>query len=70
MPHLREVAIIKAWRHAGEVDRIHYMLRVNTTQRHLYVDKGSKGGLYGMLETYLESVGYTGPASAEKENAS
>lgn len=55
MAHLREVEITKAWRHAGETDRIHYILRVDHRVRHLYVDRTSKGGLYATLELVLEA---------------
>lgn len=67
MPHLQGTAIIRAWRHAGEVDRIHFMLKVGTSEKHLYADKSSKGGLYDMLDAELLKQGYTGPASAVKE---
>lgn len=66
MPYLQDSLITKAWRHAGEHDRIHFMFKLGKTEKHLYVDKTTKGGLYGMLDAHLLSLGYTGPASAKE----
>jgi hypothetical protein len=68
MPYLKDTRITKAWRHANEVDRIHYILEVDRKPRHLVVDKDTPGGLYAMLEAQLKSMGYTGPKSEIKEN--
>lgn len=67
MPFLREVEITKAWRYASEPNRIHYILRLNTVRKHLYVDKDAKGGLYAQLDERLRSLGYVAPASADRE---
>lgn len=62
MPYIN-VEIVKAWRHTGEVNRIHYTVRrVGGGVRHLVVDEGH--ALYGVLEEHLTTQGYAGPRLA------
>lgn len=56
------ITIPSAWRQGGEVNRIHYILRVGSRERRLYAD--GPGGLYAQLDAQLTAMGYNGPASA------
>jgi hypothetical protein len=65
MPVMKKPVITKAWRHKGEVGKIHYIAkRADGTTRHLLVNEGTP--LYDILEDHLAAIGYTGPASAEE----
>ncbi len=62
MPHLQERVLLRAWKHRGEDDRIHYIaLDADGKERHLYVDQGNP--LHTVLNSHLLAQGYTGPAS-------
>jgi hypothetical protein len=65
MPHTPDLQILRAWRHTGEVGRIHYVVRTHdNAERHLYVDETS--GLGKVLDAALLAQGYTGPKSAQE----
>jgi hypothetical protein len=62
MPKLPQPLIEVAWRHSGEVGKIHYRAkRPDGTNRHLIARDGD--ALYELLEQHLHSIGYTGPKS-------
>jgi len=68
MPGLTQPIIEVAWRHTGEVGRIHYRAkRVDGSDRHLIAKEGE--ALYAVLEQHLQAIGYTGPKSPEEESS-
>lgn len=65
MPKLPQPVIEVAWRHTGEVGKIHYRAkRPDGTNRHLIAREGE--AIYDLLEQHLAAIGYTGPKSAEE----
>lgn len=66
MPRLTQPIIEVAWRHTGEVGKIHYRARrADGSNRHLIARKGE--ALYELLEQHLQAIGYTGPKSGTEE---
>ena len=60
MPRLPQPIIEVAWRHSGEVGKIHYRARrPDGTTRHLLTREGD--ALCELLDQHLLSIGYTGP---------
>jgi hypothetical protein len=67
MPRLPQPVIEVAWRHTGEVGKIHYRAkRPDGSNRHLITKEGD--ALYELLEQHLQAIGYTGPKSATEES--
>ena len=63
MPRLPQPVIEVAWRHTGEVGKIHYRAkRPDGSNRHLITKEGD--ALYELLEQHLQAIGYTGPKTA------
>lgn len=61
MPTLTGTPVIRrAWRHRGELTRIHYIANGGDRDRHLYADQGEP--LYDVLADALEALGYGGPS--------
>jgi hypothetical protein len=68
MPKLPQPIIEVAWRHTGEVGKIHYRAkRPDGSPRHLIAREGE--ALYALLEQHLAAIGYTGPRSSQEEDA-
>lgn len=68
MPTITDRIILRAWRHAGEKGRIHYVVaKAGGGERHLYTDEGS--ALYTVLEGHLLALNYTAPGSSEPGEA-
>ncbi|WP_311208453.1 MULTISPECIES: hypothetical protein [unclassified Aeromicrobium] len=64
MPKLPQPLVEVAWRHTGEVGKIHYRAyRPDGTRRHLIARDGE--ALYELLEQHLLALGYTGPGQTE-----
>ena len=62
MPKLPQPLIEVAWRHSGEVGKIHYRAkRPDGTNRHLIARDGD--ALYELLEEHFRAIAYTGPKS-------
>ena len=67
MPKLSQPIIEVAWRHAGEVGKIHYRAkRADGANRHLIAREGE--ALYELLEGHLQAIGYTGPKASSEES--
>ena len=65
MPHTPGLHIPRAWRHAGEMSRIHYVITMaNGEERRLYADETSALGK--VLNDALLEVGYREPKSASE----
>ena len=63
MPKLPQPIIEVAWRHSGEVGKIHYRAkRPDGSNRHLIVREGE--ALYELLEQHLKAIDYSGPKSS------
>jgi hypothetical protein len=58
MPHLDDVRIARAWKHANSED-IHYILATSVRDRHLIAKPGT--ALHAVLETELQALDYLGP---------
>ncbi|GAA1640534.1 hypothetical protein GCM10009744_32970 [Kribbella alba] len=68
MPKLPQPIIEVAWRHAGEVGKIHYRAkRADGSPRHLIARQGE--ALYELLEQHLAAIGYAGPRTAAEEGS-
>ena len=67
MPKLNQPIIEVAWRHTGEVGKIHYRAkRADGSNRHLIAKEGE--ALYALLEQHLQAIGYTGPKNKTEES--
>lgn len=67
MPKLPQPLIEVAWRHSGEVGKIHYRAkRPDGTNRHLIARDGD--ALYELLEQHLSAIGYIGPKSTTESS--
>lgn len=67
MPTLNAKVITKAWRHADETGKIHY-IAVNSDGKtnHLIAREGQR--LYDVLDEQLRAIGYTGPKSNDEHS--
>ncbi|MBO3737730.1 hypothetical protein [Actinoplanes flavus] len=61
MPVIQDRVVHSAWRHRGQPDRIHFIVkRADGSKRRLWVGEGHF--LYEILDSHLLAQGYTGPA--------
>jgi hypothetical protein len=68
MPKLTQPIIEVAWRHTGEVGKIHYRAkRADGSNRHLIAKEGE--ALYELLEQDLQAIGYAGPKTGAEADA-